>query len=86
VSVARLAQIAATLEVPLTTLLKELPDLRNKSRKDVGMSIADQLLATDQGLRLVKGFLAIESQAVRAQLVALVAALAHGEDTGGDMH
>jgi len=85
VSVARLAQIASTLGVPLGSFFQDLPDAE-KQRGRPGVPLADQLLATEQGLRLVKGFLAIESQAARAKLVALVAALAHGEDAGDDVH
>jgi transcriptional regulator with XRE-family HTH domain len=87
VTVARLAQMAATLGVPLTSFLEGLPDLTQQRRGSAGprpdVPLADQLLATEQGLRLAKGFLAIESQPVRAKLVSLVTAMANGEDTPG---
>ena len=84
VSVTRLAQIAATLGVPLASFFEDLPDLKQRSRGRPDVPLADQLLATEQGLRLVKGFLAIENQQVRAKLVSLVTALANGEDMPGD--
>ena len=84
VSVARLAQIAATLGVPLARFFEDLPDPDQRSHGRPDVPLADQLLATEQGMRLVKGFLAIENQQVRAKLVSLVTALANGEDMPGD--
>ena len=87
VTVARLAQIAATLGVPLTSFLEDLrrPEPANPrkagTRPDV--PLADQLFSTEQGLRLAKG-LAIENHQVRATVVSLVTALANGEDTPGE--
>ena len=84
VSVARLAQMAATLGRPLASFFEELPDSKQTAGGRPGVPLADQLLATEQGLRLVKGFLAIENQQVRAKLVSLVTSLANGEDIPGD--
>ena len=84
VSVARLAQMAATLGRPLASFLEDLPDSKQGPGGPPSVPLADQLLATEQGLRLVKGFLAIDNQQVRAKLVSLVTALANGEDMPGD--
>jgi transcriptional regulator with XRE-family HTH domain len=86
VSVARLLEIAATLGVPLTTFVEDLPDAGAKRRGRATMARADQLLGTEHGLRLVKAFLAIENQAVRTKLVELAAALAHGANAGDQVH
>jgi len=75
VSVSRLAQIAATLDVPLAAFFENLPDAKEKRRKPAGVPVADRLVATTQGLRLAKAFLAIEDGAVRAKLVAVAEAL-----------
>jgi transcriptional regulator with XRE-family HTH domain len=84
VSVARLVQIAGTLGVPLASFFEDLPDTNVKRRSGARVPLADQLLATEQGLRLVKAFLAIENHAVRARVVALVAALAQDQDLAED--
>jgi transcriptional regulator with XRE-family HTH domain len=75
VSVSRLAQIAATLDVPLAAFFESLPDAADKRRKPAGVPIADRLVATTQGLRLAKAFLAIDDTGVRSKLVAVAEAL-----------
>jgi transcriptional regulator with XRE-family HTH domain len=77
VSVARLAQLAATLGVPLVKFMEDLPVSDNAQLRQ-GPPLADQLLGTAHGLRLVKGFLTIDDEGIREQLVALVLAIARG--------
>lgn len=85
VTVARLAQIAQTLGVPLTEFFADFPsDVLDKKRGKAELSAADQIAQSEQGLRLVKAFLAIESSATRTRIVDLVRAVAHGESNGLD--
>lgn len=86
VSVSRLAQIAATLDVPLASFFEDFPDLRRERAWSSDVPLADEPLARQQGLRLIKAFLSIENQAVRAKLVSLVAAVAHGDNGSDDVH
>ena len=86
VSVARLAQIAATVGVPLIRFVEDLPESGPRIDRPPGVPVADQLLGTKHGLRLARGFLAIESLPVRAQLVALVCALAGGHNAPDSVH
>jgi hypothetical protein len=66
--------------------VEDLPAAGAKRGGRASVPLADQLLGTEQGLRLVKAFLAIENQAVRTKLVELAAALAHGANAGEQVH
>ena len=85
VTVARLAQIAQTLGVPLATFFADFPsDVLDRSRAKAELSPADQIAQTEQGLRLVSAFLSIPSESTRTRIVQLVGAIAHGESNGLD--
>jgi transcriptional regulator with XRE-family HTH domain len=85
VTVARLAQIAQTLGVPLTSFFADFPgDVLNQGRAKAELSAADQIAQSEKGLRLVKAFLAIDSSSTRTRVVDLVRAIAHGESNGLD--
>lgn len=85
VTVTRLAQIAQTLGVPLTAFFSDFPsDILDKGRARAELSAADQIAQSEQGLRLVKAFLSIQSAGTRTRVVDLVRAISHGDSNGLD--
>lgn len=76
VSVARLAEIASTLGVPLASFVQDLPDLSDTRRAPAAVSVLDQFLATEEGVALVRAFTTIDDAAVRRGLVSLIGAVA----------
>ena len=86
VSVSRLSEFAATLGVPLTAFFDDFPQPGSQARRSPGIPLADRLLASEQGLALVRGFLALRGGVVRAKVVALVTALAESETGAESVH
>jgi transcriptional regulator with XRE-family HTH domain len=71
VSASRLQQFSALLDVPVSFFFEGLTSSAAKL-KDVAPDLAQELLATRDGLALVKAFMSIENGPLRKAIVSLV--------------
>src|SRR5262249_35007827 len=74
IGASRLQQIANILKVQPQFFFEELPKARNTANYDGGPSTAyiNEFVASNEGLALIKAFMAIESTALRRSIVHVV--------------
>ena len=80
VSVGRLFQVAAALDVPMSFFYPEPPSATARAGAQEAADLVGEIAGTPEALALLRAFARIESRAMRRRVCDLVEAVAEGTD------